>query len=63
MYLINLDTNTNTLVGELKVSNVRNIKNAGGSLYTGTEEEATDFEVIQGSIERSNVNPVRSWSA
>jgi flagellar basal-body rod protein FlgG len=59
MYLINQDTNTNTLVGELKVSNLRNIQNAGGSLYTGTEEEATDFEVIQGSIERSNVNPVR----
>jgi flagellar basal-body rod protein FlgG len=58
IYLINLDRNTNTLVGELKITNLRNIKNAGGSLYTGTEEETTDYDVLQGSLERSNVNPV-----
>jgi flagellar basal-body rod protein FlgG len=59
MYLVNPETKTNTLIAELKVSMVRNIKNVGTSLYTGTEEAATGFEVVQGGIERSNVNPVR----
>lgn len=59
IYLIDPDTNANTLVAELKVVKVNNPKNVGMSLYTGTEVDTVDYEVMQGGIERSNVNPVR----
>lgn len=45
--------------GKLKVVNISNIFHIGDSLFSGTETGAADGEVLQGSIEMSNVNPVR----
>lgn len=59
IYLVDIETKSNTPIAELKIVKVANVKHAGNSLYTGTEEDAIDFEVVQGGIERSNVNPVR----
>ncbi len=58
IYLLNVQQKSNTLIAELKVSKLSDIRHAGGSLFTGTETDAVDFEVSQGVLERSNVNPV-----
>ena len=58
IYLINVQQRSNTLVAELKVARLSDIRHAGTALFTGTEREPGDYEVSQGVLERSNVNPV-----
>ncbi|HMK42644.1 MAG TPA: flagellar hook basal-body protein [Dissulfurispiraceae bacterium] len=58
IYLLNVQQKSNTLVAEIKITKLADIQHAGGSLYTGTEVETTDFDVSQGVVERSNVSPV-----
>lgn len=61
VYLVNPQTQSNILVAELKVSRLNNPKHEGASLFSGNEVDAdiTTYEIVQGGIERSNVNPVR----
>lgn len=44
--------------GRLKLVALAGIQHAGNSLFSGNENGAAKAEVVQGSIEMSNVNPV-----
>jgi flagellar basal body rod protein FlgG len=57
---ITLDGNT---VGTIKLVNVTDIQNISDSLYSGRETGAAKGDIAQGTIERSNVNPVRELSS
>ncbi len=46
-------------VGKIKMVKVTDIKNMSESLYSGKEAGPAKAEVKQGSLERSNVNPLR----
>jgi flagellar basal-body rod protein FlgG len=46
-------------VGKIKISSLNNIEHVEGSLFSGKEAGASKGEIVQGSIEMSNVNPVR----
>ncbi|HSW63256.1 MAG TPA: flagellar hook-basal body protein [Dissulfurispiraceae bacterium] len=58
MYIINVQQKSNTLIAEMNVAKLSNSQHAGGSLFTGTAEDSAGYEVYQGVLERSNVNPV-----
>lgn len=47
------------IAAKLKQVNLNNIEHTGGSLFSGNEAGASKGEIIQGSIEMSNVNPIR----
>lgn len=49
----------NNLVTQLKVSKVNNLEHVSDSLFTGLDTGVAAGEVIQGSLEMSNVNPIR----
>jgi flagellar basal-body rod protein FlgF len=57
---INLDGNA---VGTLKLVKLTDVKSLSDSLYTGKVAGNSTADVIQGSVERSNVNPVRELAA
>lgn len=44
--------------GKLKLVNIDNIQHMGDSLFSGSETGAARGDIVQGSIEMSNVNPV-----
>ncbi|MBZ0155163.1 MAG: flagellar basal-body rod protein FlgF [Alphaproteobacteria bacterium] len=48
----------NSPVGKLKVVKVDTPRHVGSSLFSGKEAGDTDGEVLQGTLELSNVNPV-----
>ncbi|MBN2654468.1 MAG: flagellar hook basal-body protein [Nitrospirae bacterium] len=47
------------LVGKVKVVKLSGVEHLGGSLYKGTEAGASTADIMQGTIEQSNVNGVR----
>lgn len=47
------------MLARLKIVNLNNVQHVGNSLFSGDEAGASKVEVIQGSIEMSNVNPIR----
>ncbi|HMK61513.1 MAG TPA: flagellar hook-basal body protein [Dissulfurispiraceae bacterium] len=51
------------IVGKLKTVKITDVKYVSDSLFTGKEAGQTKPEIKQGSIERSNVNPVRELVA
>ena len=50
-------------VGTIKLVNVADIQNISDSLYSGMEKGSAKGDIVQGTIERSNVNPVRELIA
>jgi len=51
------------IVGKLKTVKITDVKYVSDSLFTGKEAGPSTPEIKQGSIERSNVNPVRELVA
>jgi len=49
-------------VARLKIVELQGIKHVGKNLYTGGEREANDYEILQGFVEGSNVNPVEEMT-
>jgi flagellar basal-body rod protein FlgG len=47
------------IVAKLKLINLNNIEHVGDSNFSGNEAGASKGEIIQGSQEMSNVNPIR----
>jgi flagellar basal-body rod protein FlgG len=47
------------IAGKLKLVNLNNIQHVGDSLFSGNEIGASKGEILQGSIEMSNVNPIQ----
>lgn len=47
------------LVTQIKVAKVENIEHVSDSLFSGLETGIATGEVLQGSLEMSNVNPIR----
>lgn len=47
------------MAGRLKLVSLNNLQHVGDSLFSGSEIGPARGEVLQGSIEMSNVNPVR----
>ncbi|TAN44299.1 MAG: flagellar basal-body rod protein FlgF [Nitrospirae bacterium] len=47
------------VVGKFKVVKLKELMHEGDSLYSGSEAGASAADVVQGSLEMSNVNPVR----
>jgi flagellar basal-body rod protein FlgG len=47
------------IAGKLKLVNLNNIRHVGDSLFSGDEVGASKGEVLQGSLEMSNVNPIK----
>jgi len=47
------------MAGRIKLVNLNNIQHVGNSLFSGDEVGPAAGEVLQGSIEMSNVNPIR----
>jgi len=45
-------------VAKLKIVNLEEVKHVGGNLYIGKETKKQPYEVLQGYLEGSNVNPV-----
>jgi flagellar basal-body rod protein FlgG len=54
----NIYVNGNVL-SKIKLVNLNNIQHVGDSLFSGNEAGASKGEILQGSIEMSNVNPVQ----
>lgn len=54
----NIYSNGN-IAGKLKVAKLDNIWHEGNSLFSGKETGNAEGQVLQGSIEMSNVNPVK----
>ncbi len=54
----NIYVNGNVL-SKIKLVNLNNIQHVGGSLFSGNEMGAPKGEILQGSIEMSNVNPIQ----
>lgn len=54
----NIYVNGNAL-SKLKLVNLNNIQHVGNSLFSGNEAGASRGEILQGSIEMSNVNPIQ----
>jgi flagellar basal-body rod protein FlgG len=46
-------------VGMIKLVKLSDVKAVSDSLYSGKETGASDGEIMQGNLERSNVNPMR----
>lgn len=44
------------IIGQLNIVKIADAQHVGDGLYTGTPEEAEEFNVIQGYLEDSNVN-------
>ena len=49
-------------VARLKIVELQGIKHVGKNLYTGEERGAKDYEILQGFVEGSNVNPVEEMT-
>jgi flagellar basal-body rod protein FlgF len=49
----------NNLLTQIKVVKVNNLEHVADSLFTGQEAPDATTEVLQGSLEMSNVNPIR----
>ena len=49
-------------IAKLKVVNLKGIKHVGNNLYTGEITKNEPFEVVQGYLEGSNVNPVEEMT-
>jgi flagellar basal-body rod protein FlgG len=47
------------IAGKLKLVKLNNIQHVGSSLFSGDEVGASKGEVLQGSLEMSNVNPIQ----
>ncbi|MCL5063132.1 MAG: flagellar basal-body rod protein FlgF [Nitrospiraceae bacterium] len=47
------------VAGRLKLVNLNNVQHVGNSLFSGDEAGASKGEILQGSIEMSNVNPIQ----
>ncbi len=45
-------------VAKLKIVDLQGVKHVGNNLYIGEEKPAKNYEVVQGFVEGSNVNPV-----
>lgn len=46
------------VAGKLKLTNIKKVTHVGNSLFSGDESGSAKGEIVQGSIEMSNVNPV-----
>jgi flagellar basal-body rod protein FlgG len=49
-------------VARLKIVELQGVKHVGRNLYTGEEMEAKNYEILQGFVEGSNVNPVEEMT-
>ncbi|HIJ60803.1 MAG TPA: flagellar hook basal-body protein [Nitrospirae bacterium] len=49
----------NNLVSQIKVAKVSNIEHVADSLFAGSDEGIAKGEVVQNTLEMSNVNPIR----
>lgn len=54
----NIYVNGNVL-SKLKLVNLNNMQHIGDSLFSGNETGASKGEILQGSLEMSNVNPIQ----
>lgn len=45
-------------VAKLKITELKGVKHVGKNLYIGEERPAKNYEVVQGFVEGSNVNPI-----
>lgn len=52
----------NTRVGQLAVVDLNNPKQAGGDLFTGTPARRSASQVVQGSLEQSNIDPIEEMT-
>ena len=49
-------------VAKLKVVNLKEVKHVGNNLYTGKVVKTKPYEIVQGYLEGSNVNPVEEMT-
>lgn len=56
-------TNANARVGQIAVVDLNNVKQAGSNLFTGTPARRSASQVVQGSLEQSNIDPIQEMTA